>query len=131
MKERPLLVLHRNYTLATTKGHVIEFKKGVKTYVPPAVYAEAIAIGAAPADGSDPAVLEDDRPKDSAPADPGERAPLILAAIKALVERNDREDFTAAGSPAVDAVTKAVGFKVQAKEIAVVWQAYHEEKAEQ
>jgi len=130
MSEPLLLVLNRNFTLATTKGHVIEFKKGVPTNVPKAVYQEALSIGAQPPDGSEP-VVEDDRKKDAAPQDPAERNPLILAAIEAIIERNEREDFTAAGSPTVDAVSKEVGFKVSAREIAGQWQAYHEKKAQQ
>mgnify|MGYP000181450153 CR=1 FL=1 len=60
---------------------------------------------------------------------PGQRAPLILAAIEKLVAENARDSFTAAGSPAVGAVSEAVGFKVQAKEIATVWQQYHDKVA--
>lgn len=127
-KGQPKLVLNRNYVLTTNKGHSIEFVKGKPVHVPPAVYADAIAIGAVPEDGSDANLLED-APRDNAPADPAERAPLILEAIKALVERNRREDFTAAGAPTAPAVTEQVGFKVQAKEVATVWQAYHEQKA--
>ena len=42
---------------------------------------------------------------------------------------NARDSFTAAGSPTVGAVSEAVGFKVQAKEIATVWQQYHDKVA--
>ena len=128
MSEPILLVLNRNYTLATTKGHVIAFEKGKPVNVPRAAYNDAIAIGAQPADGGDPDVLKDEK-QDTTPQDPAERNPLILAAIVKLIDRNDREDFTAAGSPSVDAVTKEVGFKVSAKEIAGQWQEYHEKKA--
>ena len=90
----------------------------------------AIAIGAQPADGSDPNVLEDK--KDSkAPADPAERSPLILAAVEKIVAGNERKDFTAAGSPTVKAVERELGFDVDAREIAAVWQEYHEKKAAQ
>lgn len=127
-KALPKLVLSRNYVLTTTKGHSIEFVKGVPVQVPPIVYADAIAIGAVPEDGSDPDILEE-KARPTAPADPAERTPLIMKAIEALVERNEREDFTAAGSPTVDALSKQVGFKVQSKEIAAVWQAFHDKKA--
>ena len=127
-KSKTLLVLNRNFTLNTTKGHVLEFKKGVATHVPPAVYQEALGIGAIPPDGEDP-VVQDVVKTDSAPNDPSERAPLILAAIEKLVAENARDNFTAAGSPTVGAVSEAVGFKVQAKEIATVWQQYHDKVA--
>lgn len=127
-KSKTLLVLNRNYVLTTTKGHSVAFEKGKPTHVPPAIYQEALAIGAIPPDGEDPQV-EDVVKTDNAPGDPAERAPLILAAIEKLVAENARENFTAAGSPTVDAVAKAVGFKVQSKEIATVWQQYHDKQA--
>ena len=127
-KSKTLLVLNRNYVLTSTKGHSVAFEKGKPTHVPPAIYQEALGIGAMPPDGEAPQV-EDDGKKSAAPSDPAERGPLILAAIEKLVAANERDDFTAAGSPAVDAVTKLVGFKVQAKEVATVWQAYHEKVA--
>ena len=130
MSEPLMLVLNRNFTLATIKGHVIAFEKGKPTAVPKAAYQDALAIGAQPPDGSAPAV-DDDKKKDAAPQDPNERNPLILAAIEKLIDRNDREDFTAAGSPTVDAVSKEVGFKVASKEIAGQWQEYHDKKAVQ
>lgn len=130
MKELPKLTLNRDYVLATTKGHTIAFKKGEPTHVPAAVYQDAIAIGAQPADGSDPNVIEDEK-TDKAPADPAERNPLILAAIEKIVAGNARKDFTAAGSPTVKSVERELGFDVDAREIAGVWQEYHEKKAAQ
>lgn len=127
-KSKTLLVLNRNFTLNTTKGHSVAFVKGKPTHVPPAVYQEALGIGAMPPDGSDP-VIEEVVKTDKAPADPAERASVILSAIEKLVAENARESFTAAGVPAADAVTKLVGFKVQTKEIAPVWQMYHDKVA--
>jgi hypothetical protein len=130
MKELPKLTLNRNYVLTTTKGHSIAFKKGEPTHVPAAVYQDALAIGAQPADGSDPDVLQDEK-VNKAPADPAERNPLILAAIEKIVAGNERKDFTAAGSPTVRAVERELGFDVDAREVAGVWQEYHEKKAAQ
>lgn len=123
-----MLVLNRNYLLITTSGHAIKFKKGEPTHVPPTLYRAALSIGAVPADGSDPDV-QDERKPDAAPVDPAERNENIMAAILKMIERNEREDFTAAGMPSVDAVTRNVGYKVSSKEIASVWQKYHEDKA--
>lgn len=124
----PLLALNRNFTLTTNRGHSIAFVKGKPTHVPRAVYQEAMAIGALPVDGEEVDLLGDEK-KDAAPSDPAERAPIILKAIEDLVLGNQREDFTAAGSPTVEAVGRTVGFKVQAKEIQSVWQTYHDKKA--
>lgn len=130
MKELPKLTLNRDYVLATTKGHIIAFKKDKPTHVPASCFQDAIAIGAVPADGSDPNVLED-KQDSKAPADPAERSPLILAAIEKIVAGNERKDFTAAGSPTVKAVERELGFDVDAREVATVWQEYHEKKAAQ
>ena len=130
MKELPKLVLNRDYVLTTTKGHAIAFKKGKPTHVPASCYQDAIAIGAQPEDGSDPNVLEDQK-VNKAPSDPAERNPLILAAIEKIVAGNERKDFTAAGSPTVKAIEREVGFDVDAREVATVWQEYHEKKAAQ
>ena len=131
MKARPKLILNRDYVLATTKGHVIAFKKGEPTHVPASCYQDAIAIGAQPADGSDPNVLEDRKADNKAPSDPAERSSLILAAIEKIVASNERKDFTAAGSPTVKAIEREVGFDVDAREVATMWQEYHEKKAAQ
>lgn len=125
---KTLLVLNRNFTLTTTKGHSVKFVKDEPTHVPPAIYQDALAIGAIPPNGDTP-VVEERVKTDAAPADPADRAPLILAAIEVLVAAGNREDFTAAGSPTVNAVTKQVGFPVQSKEIASVWQTYHDKVA--
>ena len=127
-KSKTLLVLNRNYVLTTTKGHSVAFEKGKPTHVPPAVYQDALAIGAIPPDGEDPH-FEEPVKTDNAPADPAERAPLILAAIEKLVAESSRDNFPAAGSPTVGAVSEAVGFKVQAKEISTVWQQHHDKVA--
>ena len=124
-----LLVLNRNYTLATTKGHIIHFEKGKPVHVPLAVYQEALAIGAQPPEGEDVYVSEEPARADNAPSDPAERAQRILDAIEKVVASNDRDDFTAAGSPTVWAISRVVGFKVQSKEVAAAWQQYHELKA--
>ena len=123
-----LLVTNRDVTLNTTKGHSIEFKAGVPTHVPGIIYQDALSIGAVPAEGGAPAM-----PKEPAALEPvtdvDDRHSHIMEAIKLLVERNGRGDFTAAGAPAVDAVFDITGFRAQAKEIAVVWQAYRDAKA--
>lgn len=122
------LTLNRNFTLTTNKGHSIEFKAGVPTHVPGIVYQDALAIGAVPSEGGAPVV-----PVDPATPEPitdvDDRALHIMTAIKLLVERNGRGDFTAAGAPAVDAVFDITGFRAQAKEIAIVWQDYRDKKA--
>jgi len=125
-----MMVLNRNYTLISTMGYSIHFEKDVPTLVPPAIRREALAIGALPADGEEPNVLKDDN-KPQEPTDPAERNEAIMKAVLAMVEQNQREDFTAAGAPKKEAVEKLVGFKVDKREVAAVWQEYHEQKVAQ
>lgn len=118
-----LMTLNRNYTMSTTLGHSIFFKRGTPTHVPPALRSLAISIGAVPADGGDPNVLPEDELVSNSPVDPEERAAAVRKAIDMIVRANERGDFTAAGVPTVAAVTQVAGWKVQAREIAQEWQA--------
>ena len=123
------MILNRNHTMTSTYGHSVRFVKDQPVHVPPALYHEALAIGALFADGE---TLEVEvKNEDGAPTDPQARSEAIYKAVVALVERNDVDDFTAAGSPKVDAVTRAAGFKVVSKEIATAWQTHHDRKAEE
>jgi hypothetical protein len=124
----PLLVLNRNYTLRSLAGRSFEFRKDIPIDVPEVCYREAIAVGATPADGSDPNVLEDEI-TDRVPRDPVVRRNAIMAAILKIVDKNDREDFTAGAVPHKNAVTKLVGYSVEKDEIQAIWQAYCEDQA--
>ena len=127
--KRPLLTLNRDYTLVTTKGHVIAFAKNTPTHVPPSIYQDAIAIGAVPVDGTDPDVLSD-AVAEAVPMTLEEREAAIMATFGGLVERDERGTFTAAGHPHFNAVSELVGFKVQGKEVATAWQKYNDAKGE-
>lgn len=126
----PLLVLNRNYVLRSLAGRSFEFRKGVAVDIPEMCYREAIAIGATPADGSDPNVLEDEK-FDRAPSDPTTRRNDIMKAILQIVGKNDRQEFSAGGLPHVDAVREFIGYSVSREEIQVVWQAYCQDRSDE
>ncbi len=118
-------ILARDRTYASTLGHSIEFKKGVPTHVPVALYAEVQAIGAQPEE----AIPDEDRPTGPAePTDPTQRNEEILTAIKMMVERNDRMDFTAGGSPHVKSLSVLLGWKPMPQERDAVWARYQVDK---
>lgn len=119
----PILVLNRNYVLRSLAGRSFEFRKGQPIDIPEICYKEAIAIGATPADGSDPNVLEDDK-INRAPSDPTTRRNDVMKAILHIVQKNDRQEFSAGGVPHVDAVKAFVGYSVGREEIQTVWLAY-------
>jgi len=123
-------VLHRNFTLATTKGHRISFEKGKPTAVPDICVPDAVAIGAVPADGAPVDVIQE-QVKAATQDDPMVRAADVLAAIKMICERNRRADFSASGAPKEAAVTQLTGYEVSKRERDDAWQAYHNARAEE
>ena len=113
-------VLQRNYVLTTRNGRSIEFKKDVPTYVPPICIKEAVAIGAVPEDGSDTGIL-DEPVFPTAPATFSEREEKINKVIDRLIQENDRENFTAAGMPKLTTLSERLGWRVEKKEVAAIW----------
>lgn len=114
------MMLNRNYTHTSLMGHSIKFVKGEPTDVPPMLYGEILALGGEFADGQGASVP--DEAVSSEPVDPVERDARIDSAIEVITEKNDNDDFTAAGSPKADAVSGQAGFKVPAKDVAKAWQ---------
>lgn len=119
----PEMITSRDRTLAHL-GHTLNFKKGEPTWVPPECVAAAEALGA---DFVDPPPEEVAAP---APTEPqGEaRAEAIFAAFELLTARNGREDFTASGSPKVDAVRDMIGFKADKREVDAAWTKFAAQK---
>lgn len=114
-------VMQRNRTVVGL-GHAIAFEKGEPTYVPPEMYDLVAQAGGVSVDELPD---EDDKPKlPVAPTDPNERAEAIQTAIKMLVERNGRDDFTAAGAPHLKVMAEILGFTIDAKERDVQWAAF-------
>ena len=59
--------------------------------------------------------------------DQSDEPALITKAIKALLQRNDADDFTSDGIPKVAAVNKAAGFTATKGDIHAAWNALNEE----
>jgi hypothetical protein len=91
----PKFTLHRNYVMRTKYGHAINFRKGVATHVPPTCVAEAVSIGAQPADATVDVLGEE--ADDQIVLEPHERESKIYAAIEDLVARNERGRFYGLG----------------------------------
>lgn len=111
--------MQRDRVVASTTGHAVAFKKGVPTYVPPEMHSEVLEMGAEP----ETEIPETQKPAGAAPVDPGERRALIAKAMEDIVLANNRDDFTAAGSPHNKAVSLKVGFQVDARERDKVWES--------
>lgn len=113
----------RDRVVATTKGHVINFKKGVPTFVPYVAYDEVMAAGAVPVE---------ELPEDAAKAvkDPqgSERDGLIVMALEEVVLKNSPKDFTAAGVPHVKVLEGKLGFSIDANERDAAWLKFNANK---
>lgn len=122
----PQMKMHRNHRLASTSGHVIQFRKGEPVAVPESLVKEALSVGAVMIDEAE---LERLMPEEvvlkAAPVGT-ERDMAILAAFKAISDRNERDDFTAAGMPTQAAVAGVTGFKPDKKELPRLWAQYLE-----
>lgn len=127
----PNFVLNRNYTLRSTKGHMINFAKGEPTYVPPIMVPEVIALGAESVDGPVDAVdVLGDEIVIAPELPPDEREAILLKAYPAMVTANKRYDFTGQGIPNLKALSAIVGFVVDKRELDATWQKYLDAKAE-
>lgn len=130
-------VSNRNINIGSTSGHSIRFKKGVPCHVPRLMHKEVLEKGCIPCDAKgtplDLSKVEDPSPKAEvilAPEDATERADAIMTVIESLVERNNPADFTAGGVPSATAVTAALKWKVDAKEIRPIWSKFKSDRAE-
>ncbi len=116
----------RDRVVATTKGHVIGFKKGVPMEVPPMIYDEVIAAGGVP----ESEVPEDlDKTLAKGPVDPAEREMELFIAYETILARGKREDFTAGGAPHIKAVNAELGWDVDSKERDTSWMKFKTKEA--
>lgn len=115
-------VMARDRVVTSVLGHSIEFKKGEPTYVPPALHAEVMSLGAEPEDADMPDPRDPKVPTGvEEPTDPTKRGEDILAAIELIAARNSREDFTAAGAPHLKVLNAMLGWNVSAPERDAQW----------
>ncbi len=121
-------VLHRNYTHASRMGHIITFKKGETTYVPPECHREVAQIGAIPTDADGEVDLIAPEKVEQVPLSQDERHEQLVAAFELLEGRNRRRDFTGQGLPSLTALATIVDFDPSKKEVEDVWRLYREDK---
>jgi hypothetical protein len=111
-------MMSRDRTIASTCGISIGFKKGVLQLVPPAMYTEVLAAGGVPEDE----IPEDEMP--GAPTSPealADREAALFKAFETITLKNEREDFTAGGTPHSTVLSRMLGWSVMAKERDAAW----------
>jgi hypothetical protein len=123
-----LFVSNRDISVTSILGYSIFFEKGVQTHVPRAMHAEVIEKGILPVEEDGKISVEAIDKMTSpdikivlAPETAEDRNEAIAEAVKAIVKRNDSRDFTSGGVPSAVAVTAALGWKVDPKEVRNVW----------
>ena len=109
-------ILNRNKTVSSTRGHTITFIKDEPVHVPDDMHTDVMAIGAVPVDE-----LPDTEAKLPSEPQGAEREKAIIDAMRQLVLRNKREDFTASGLPDARALKDILGFGIHHKERDAVW----------
>lgn len=124
-------VTNRNITVATTAGAAIAFEKGKPTHVPKFMHESVQEKGALPCDKDGKVTEASDAPEEPtaaagsglllAPEDAESRNEAIEKTIRAIVERNAAPDFTAGGMPSAGAVSLALGWRVDQKEVRPIW----------
>jgi hypothetical protein len=124
----PWFTLHRNYLLSTTKGHSVNFYKGVRTWVPAGIVPEAMAIGAIPEESVDVLGPEE---QETPAISPEQREKTIFAAFEKLVLRAGRGDFSASGHPHPRKLEEILGFDMPQRERELLWQKYNDMKQDE
>jgi hypothetical protein len=116
----PFFKLNRTAELAGL-GHMINFRKGEKTWVPPELTQRAVGIGA---ERLDPEEEVADAPPAPVAPEGEARDEAFVAAFELLVSKNAREDFTGTGVPSVKAVSDIIGFAVDKAELQQRWKTF-------
>ncbi len=124
-------ISHRNVNIGSTLGYSIQFEKGKPTHVPKAMHAIVLERGCLPCDKDGnvqesvaSTIAESAEAKPARPVEPENaesRNEAIEAAMRAIVARNSPKDFTAGGMPSPAAVSSALGWQADAKDIRPLW----------
>lgn len=122
-------VLNRDFVLTTLDGLSYGFEKGKPVFVAPKHAALAVAIGAEPlpedAADAEAATVE----VKAAQAAEAARPQKILDEVRAIVKRNNPDEFTAGGRPNLRKLGRTLGFEVTAEELDKAWEALRLENA--
>lgn len=111
----------RDFRLASRAGYSLIFKKGEPRDVPEECVDEAMAVGIVFVNDAD-APSKDDA-KVEIPAG-RVRQEMVQEAIRALLSRNQRGDFTTGNKPHAQALSKALGWEVDARERDEAWDKF-------
>ena len=103
----------------TSVGHTFSFNKNEPIEIPPLAVQDCLQAGCHVVEG---AVLTEEEVEKVVVVQGPERVKIVSEAMKQLIARNGREDFTGSGKPALEAIEKIVSFYITAQERDAVWQ---------
>jgi hypothetical protein len=113
--------LNRDHVHVSKRGISIRFAKDVPTFVPPYLVTEVVGLGGTVSETDQSTVDAEMKVVKQAETDAEGRSPAIEAAIRTMIERNQRGDFTAGGKPNLNVLSKMVGYTVNADELDAPW----------
>jgi hypothetical protein len=116
-----MMQLSRDHVHVAKNGLSIQFKAGVSTYVPPRMVPDIVGLGGSVAETDQAVVDAEMKVVDEAKIATEGRAPAIEAAIRTMIARNQRGDFTAGGKPNLNVLLKMTGLIVTADELEAPW----------
>lgn len=120
-------ISNRTINVGSNQGASIAFEKGKPTHVPRFMHGIVMEKGILPCDkdgkplDAESAPTADEKPVLTAPEDAEGRNDAIEKVCREMVKRNTPADFTAGGTPNATAVSFALGWKVDQKEVRAVW----------
>ena len=125
-KNQTEVVSLRNFRLASTSGHVVQFAAGEPKLIPNVILAEAMEKGCVPSESLDLGVLE--RIHGSSARSRVEfrgslRESLIALFLQDFIAANNVKDFDAAGEVKHQILSEAIGFDVLHEESQKVFRA--------
>jgi hypothetical protein len=125
----PQMVLGRNHVLSSVFGHSIAFEKDKPVGVPTVLVKQALSIGATLVEAEEKEEFLPEEPVRTKLVPQGdERETLVFDVFRRMEERNDPLEYTAGGKPKFKVVSTEAGFRVDAQEVADLWQKYAEYK---
>lgn len=120
----PEMISLRNFRLASTSGHIIQFEAKVPRNVPSAVVREALAAGCGFVDQADAeSAAPDDDARVRAGFNAGLRRSLIYAILARVLKSNNPKEFDSGKMPKTEVVSKALGIELGKDELKNAWQA--------
>ena len=116
-----MMQLNRDHVHVSNYGISIAFTAGVPAYVPARLVPDIVGLGGTVSETDQGVVDAEMKVVEAAKIAAEGRVPAIEAAIKTMVARNLRGDFTGGGKPNLNTLSRLLGFTINADELEAPW----------